>query len=70
MAFIDLIVLVCAISNPSACREEHILFQSAGSLESCMMRAQPYLAQWAGEHPALQIRRWRCAWPETEARDI
>jgi hypothetical protein len=31
-----------------------------------MMQAQPYLAQWVGEHPAYQVTRWRCAWPDQE----
>jgi hypothetical protein len=35
-----------------------------------MMQAQPYLAQWAGEHPAFRIMRWRCAWPDQEEKKI
>jgi hypothetical protein len=43
-----------------------VLFQTSGSLQSCMMQAQPYLAQWVGEHPAYRVMRWRCAWPDQE----
>jgi hypothetical protein len=31
-----------------------------------MMQAQPYLAQWVGEHPNYRVARWRCAWPDRE----
>jgi hypothetical protein len=43
-----------------------VLFQSAGPLEACTIRAQPYLAQWVGEHPNYRVTRWRCAWPDQE----
>lgn len=66
MNMVDLIVLVCSLANPNACSERHLLFESHGSLRSCMMQAEPYLAQWAGEHPNERIAKWRCAWPEAE----
>jgi hypothetical protein len=66
MNLVDLILLACALANPSSCHEYHLLFQTSGSLQSCMMQAQPYLAQWVGEHPAYQVTRWRCAWPDQE----
>jgi hypothetical protein len=66
MQLVDLILLACSLATPAACHEYHILFQSAGSLEACTMRAQPYLAQWVGEHPNFRVARWRCAWPERE----
>ena len=28
--------------------------------------AQPYLAQWVGEHPNFRVARWHCAWPDQE----
>ena len=66
MNLVDLILLACALANPSSCHEYHVLFQTSGSLQSCMMQAQPYLAQWVGEHPAYRVTRWRCAWPDQE----
>ena len=42
------------------------MFQSAGSLRTCTMQAQPYLARWIGEHPNLRVARWHCAWPGQE----
>jgi hypothetical protein len=66
MELIDLVVLACAIASPNACREYHIQFETSGTLQSCMVQAQPYLARWAGEHPNLKIMRWHCAWPGQE----
>ena len=63
---VDLIILVCALQFPSACAERHFLFEAHGSLNVCMMQAQPYLAQWTGEHPGYRIANWRCAWPDQE----
>ncbi len=75
MNLVDLILLACTLANPGTsspglCREYHVLFQTAGSLENCTMHAQPFLAQWAGEHPALRIMRWHCAWPDQEEGKI
>jgi hypothetical protein len=63
---VDLIVLACSLANPAACREYHMLLQSTESLQTCTMRAQPYLARWNDEHPDLRIARWHCAWPDQE----
>ena len=70
MNLVDLILLACMVASPGTCHEYHVLFQTSGSLESCMMRAQPYLAQWASEHAAFRIVRWRCAWPNQEEEKI
>ena len=66
MNLVDLIILVCSLADPNACKEQHLLLQSSGSLASCVWQAQPYLAQWVGEHPNVRIAAWHCAWPETE----
>lgn len=66
MRLIDLILLACNLSNPTACHEYHILMQSSQSLQACTMGAQPFLAQWSDDHPNLRIARWRCASPERE----
>ncbi len=66
MNIVDLVLTVCAIANPHACQDKHMLFQSNGSLRSCMMEAPPYLAQWEEAHPGLRVKRWTCQWPEQE----
>jgi hypothetical protein len=67
---VELVVLACTLASPGACREYHLMVQSAGSLRACMMQAQPYLAQWIGDHPNLRVARWRCAWPGREDEGI
>jgi hypothetical protein len=45
------------------CEEEHLRFASNGSLRQCALAAQPYIAQWIGEHPKWTAVRWRCEDP-------
>ena len=70
MNLLDLVVLACSLANPTLCQEKHILFESEGSLNLCLMQAQPYLAQWAGEHPNLRIAGYHCAYPRDEKQRI
>ena len=68
---IDLIVTVCSLTQPMSCRDQHLLFDwESATLRSCVMQAQPYLAQWAGEHPDLRIVRYHCEWPEQEKQAL
>jgi hypothetical protein len=60
MELIEVILTVCAVSHPTQCEEQHLRFASAGSLKQCVMNAQPYIAQWIGEHPKWMAMRWRC----------
>lgn len=62
MPFVDLILAVCLISQPTNCREEHLYFESHGSLTRCLMEAVPTMAKWAGEHPEWRITRFHCEW--------
>jgi hypothetical protein len=70
MNMVELIVMVCSLQNANACSEKHFLFETYGSLNSCMMQAQPYLAQWAGDHPNDRIASFHCAWPEQEGKSL
>ena len=63
MDLMDLVVLACTLASPEACHEYHLLYQSAGSPRTCTMQAQPYLAQWIGEHPNLRVARWDARGP-------
>jgi hypothetical protein len=64
MTFIDLVLVVCAISDPSACRVEHLYRESRGSIFQCMMRAPTEIAKWSTEHPAVRVTRWQCVYPD------
>jgi len=65
-----LIMTVCSLSAPDKCDEARLQFAADESLMQCMMQAQPYIAQWVGEHPDSQVKRWRCAYPEREGQGI
>ncbi|PST24142.1 hypothetical protein C7U60_09480 [Mesorhizobium plurifarium] len=60
MTLITLVMTVCLISSPEACREESLQLQESGSLTQCLFRSMTYIAQWSAEHPALRVKRWRC----------
>lgn len=62
MTIVDLVLSVCLVGQPAICEDRHLSFQSSGSLSSCMFRAQPTIAQWAGEHPRWAVKRWHCEW--------
>jgi hypothetical protein len=66
MEMVDLILTVCLGSNPGSCREEHLHFESNGSLMQCLFLAPAEIARWTGEHPRFKVVRWRCAFPNKE----
>jgi hypothetical protein len=66
MDMVDLILTVCLSANPSSCRDEHLYFESHGSLMQCMFLAPSEIAKWSQEHPAVKVMRWRCAFPSKE----
>jgi hypothetical protein len=54
---------VCAIANPANCEEKYLQFVWDGSINQCMMAAEPYIAQWIGQHPEWIAMRWTCDYP-------
>jgi hypothetical protein len=68
MNMVDLILRVCLAAQPNNCRDEHLLFESRGSLFQCMILAPTEIAKWSAEHPALKIIRWKCATPDGSQR--
>jgi len=67
---IEIILTVCAIANPANCEEKSLQFAWEGSLRQCMMAAQPYIAQWIGDHPQWTATKWTCEYPGREERKI
>ena len=71
MGSLLLIFTVCTLAEPAICEERTLAFNSPSvSLRGCAAQAQPAIAQWAGEHPGLQVARWRCAVPAAEKSKI
>jgi hypothetical protein len=67
---IEIILTVCAIANPSNCEEKDLQYAWEGSIQQCMMTAQPYIAEWIGQHPAWQVTKWSCDYPGSRKRKI
>lgn len=60
MNLLELIFTVCAIGNADMCQDKHIAVEQQASLMSCMMQAQPTMAQWVAQNPEWRIVRWHC----------
>lgn len=71
MSFIQLVLTVCALAQPGACEERRLTFSTENvSIIGCMLQAQPFIAQWTGEHPTLRVTRWRCVTPGADGDKI
>src|SRR5262249_36337388 len=68
MGLIELVVTVCALSQPGQCEDQHLSFSADMSLNQCVMSAQPYIAQWINEHPKWVAVRWRCDYGGSEEK--
>ncbi len=69
MNMVDLVMTVCLLANPSDCLDEHLYFESRGSLTQCLILAPAEIAKWTERHPDRKVVRWRCAFPD-KGRDI
>jgi hypothetical protein len=67
---IEIILTVCAVANPANCEDKYLQFAWEGSLKQCVMGAQPYIAQWIGNHPEWAASKWTCEYPGREKRKI
>jgi len=56
---IELVLTVCLLSAPTACRDEWPEF-AGESLTACMTQGQFRAARWVEQHPAYRIAKWRC----------
>jgi hypothetical protein len=63
MNFVEIVMLVCAIAQPDHCEDKHLQFTGQGSLRQCAMAAQPYIAQWIGDHPQWTVKKFHCEHP-------
>ncbi len=58
----EIILSVCLIANPSQCKDQP-LDQRVNTADPfhCTVVSTPYVAQWADQHPAWKIIKWRCS---------
>jgi hypothetical protein len=57
---IELVFVVCLRNMPDLCEQRSLSYLEDISLMTCMMQAQPQLAQWSASNPNLEITRWSC----------
>jgi hypothetical protein len=60
MLMVDLVIAVCLAQTGADCHDEHLLFESHGSLKRCMFEAMPAIADWAGRNPAWRVVSFHC----------
>ncbi|WP_237152475.1 hypothetical protein [Oryzibacter oryziterrae] len=67
---VNLMITACLLSDPAICEEKAVPVAEAVSIRQCYAWAQPFLAQWAGNHPKYHIVKWRCGEPGKDGKDI
>lgn len=65
---IQLVFIACLISSPADCESKSLVFTEVSPM-SCLMRAQPQLAEWTESHPKWKVTGWHCA-PVSKSKDI
>jgi hypothetical protein len=60
---IQIVMMVCRLGQPDLCEEQRFQFAWQGSVQQCAMAAQPYIAQWIGEHSQWTVRNYHCERP-------
>lgn len=57
---VAIILSACLIADPNTCKDYKLPLEGDMTTTQCAMFAPPFFAQWADEHPAWKIRRWKC----------
>jgi hypothetical protein len=68
MDMIAIVFTVCALAHPDQCQEQHLDYEYKGTLAACAMSAQPYIAQWIGEHPKWSVKSYHCEYPRMKEK--
>jgi hypothetical protein len=63
MGLVELVLFACLIKEPDRCETFRVPFLDRMSIVQCAFQSQFRAAEWAGEHPAWQIRRFSCQAP-------
>lgn len=61
---VELLILACLAANPERCDRFRMPFYAEITAFECMLQGQIYMKKWADEHPAWEVKGWRCAPPE------
>jgi hypothetical protein len=66
MNIVELVLAVCLSAQPAVCDEQHFQFFAEGGTFGCLVRAQPYIADWQTQHPEWTVKRWKCVVPRAD----
>lgn len=69
-AMMELVFVACLLSAPDRCEERSLQYVDVPSVMTCVMGAQPQLAEWAEAHPNWRVARWKCRTPGYQERSI
>lgn len=70
MDYLEVVLLVCLVTQPDACEERYIPVENSGTLAACMWQSQPYIAEWSAAHPKYTIKKWHCGFPQNRSAPI
>jgi hypothetical protein len=68
MDIIAIVVTVCALAQPDHCEDHRLEYAWQGSLKQCVMSAQPYIAEWIGDHPKWSVKSYHCELPHMKSK--
>lgn len=57
---VSIIISACLLADPKVCRDYKIPLSENYDAARCYLYAQPHFARWAQEHPAWEIKKWKC----------
>jgi hypothetical protein len=57
----EVVLFICLIGDPTQCKDQTLEHKvQTENPFRCSTVSVPMIAQWAGEHPQWEIKKWRC----------
>ncbi len=66
---VELLFVACLSTDPEACERRSLLYSDITPM-TCMMGAQPALAEWIAGHPQYTIAEWKCRTVRLGEKDV
>ena len=66
---VQLVILLCSLSQPVICREQRPVYDPPLSLMACMVGGQRAAAEFLANHPSWELQGWRCEVGVPKRRD-
>lgn len=65
---VSIIISACLLADPKVCRDYRVPLNESYDPARCYLYAQPHFAKWAAEHPAWDIKKWKCV--DNDVKDL